>query len=104
MVAVCQSSKVGVYSLRFKLYFWFLICLFFLCRTMNPSPIVDKQKDAIVLVFAAFPTDMSFHDLMYFAGHPTSKLFVMKVCSIKYLVSLMEYGLFVVEESCIKFP
>ncbi|XP_072045514.1 sialidase-3-like isoform X2 [Amphiura filiformis] len=47
-------------------------------RTMNPSPIVDRQKDAIVLVFAAFPTDMSFHDLMYFQGHQTSKLLVMK--------------------------
>ena len=46
---------------------------------MNPSPIVDKQKDAIVLMFAAFPTDMAFKDLMFFAGQQTSKLLVMKV-------------------------
>ncbi|XP_071493625.1 sialidase-3-like [Diadema antillarum] len=47
-------------------------------RTNNPSPIVDKVRDSIVLVFAAFPTELSFHDMMSFPRFPMSKLYVMK--------------------------
>ncbi|XP_063970145.1 sialidase-3-like [Lytechinus pictus] len=47
-------------------------------RINNPSPIVDRVNDAIVLVFAAFPTELSFQDMMAFPRFPMSKLFVMK--------------------------
>nr|XP_054774372.1 uncharacterized protein LOC129282502 [Lytechinus pictus] len=48
-------------------------------RINNPSPIVDRVNDAVVLVFAAFPTELSFQDMMAFPRFPMSKLFVMKV-------------------------
>ncbi|XP_071833026.1 sialidase-3-like isoform X2 [Apostichopus japonicus] len=46
-------------------------------RTMNPSPVVDTVNDYIVLVFAGFPSSMSFHDMMSFPSFPLSKLYVM---------------------------
>ncbi|XP_022111815.1 sialidase-3-like isoform X2 [Acanthaster planci] len=47
-------------------------------RTMNPTPIVDRKNNAIVLVFSAFPTHMTYLDLMKHAGQPMSRLYVMK--------------------------
>ncbi|XP_071791566.1 sialidase-3-like [Asterias amurensis] len=47
-------------------------------RTMNPSPVVDRQSGAIVLVFSAFPTHMNFQDMLMYAGHPLSRVYVMK--------------------------
>ena len=53
--------------------------LFGIFRTMNPSPVVDRQSGAIVLVFSAFPTHMNFQDMLMYAGHPLSRVYVMKV-------------------------
>ncbi|XP_030844514.1 sialidase-3 [Strongylocentrotus purpuratus] len=47
-------------------------------RINNPSPIVDKVNDAIVLVFSAFPTELSFQDMMAFPRFPMSKMYIMK--------------------------
>lgn len=46
-------------------------------RTMNPSPVVDLINDAVVLVFATFPSSMSFEQMMSFPSFPLSKLYVM---------------------------
>ena len=40
------------------------ILLFAFLRTMNPVPIVNKRNNSIVLVFVAFPQDLSEADLI----------------------------------------
>ncbi|XP_038048992.1 sialidase-3-like isoform X2 [Patiria miniata] len=47
-------------------------------RTMNPTPIVDHKKNAIVLVFSAFPTNMTFFDLVKRRGKRLSRVYVIK--------------------------
>ncbi|XP_071942750.1 sialidase-3-like [Antedon mediterranea] len=47
-------------------------------RTMNPSPVVDKQRDVILVVFSTFPTDMDFRQMLEFQGKQLSDVYVVK--------------------------
>ncbi|XP_033101687.1 sialidase-3-like isoform X1 [Anneissia japonica] len=47
-------------------------------RTMNPSPVVDRKRDVILVVFSTFPTDMDFQQMLEFQGKPLSDVYVVK--------------------------